>query len=178
MMLGAISLSDLQYRPAEPEDADALADLRVRAMKDSLEALGRFDPVRARERFLLGFEPNCTQQIFQNAVLVGFWVLKPQEPVWLLDHLYVLPGHQGQGIGAQVLVCVFAQADRAGKTLRLGALKGSRSNDFYLRHGFVKVGEGEWDLYYERQAMSVDCSDRGFIPAAPVQVRCVGPADQ
>ena len=107
MMLGAISFSDLRYRPAEPEDAGALADLRVLAMKDSLEALGRFDPVRARERFLLGFEPNCTQQIFQNAVLVGFWVLKPQEPVWLLDHLYVLPGHQGQGIGAQVLVNVF-----------------------------------------------------------------------
>jgi GNAT superfamily N-acetyltransferase len=141
----------LQFRLATHEDAEALADLRVLAMKDSLMALGRFDPIRARERFLSGFEPGCTRQIFQNACLVGFWVLKPQEPVWLLDHLYVLPSHQGQGIGAQILAHLFTQADQAGKALRLGALKGSRSNDFYFRHGFVKVGEGEWDIYCERQ---------------------------
>ena len=141
----------LQCRLATHEDAEALADLRVLAMKDSLMALGRFDPIRARERFFSGFEPGCTRQIFQNACLVGFWVLKPQEPVWLLDHLYVLPGHQGQGMGTQILANLFEQADQAGKALRLGALKGSRSNDFYLRHGFVKVGEGEWDIYYERQ---------------------------
>lgn len=173
-----MDMAELQFQPAVSEDAEALADLRVLAMKDSLVALGRFDPVRARERFLSGFDPGCTCQIFQNTSLVGFWVLKPQEPFWLLDHLYVLPGHQGQGIGAQVLACVFAQADQAGKTLRLGALKGSRSNDFYLRHGFVKVDEGEWDIYYERQPMPVDCLSRGFVPAAPVQVRGVGPANQ
>ena len=147
-----MSIVALQFRPAAPEDAGALADLRVFAMKDSLMALGRFDPIRARERFLSGFEPGCTQQIFQNELLVGFWVLKPQEPDWLLDHLYVLPSHQGQGIGAQILTYLFAQADQVGKTLRLGALKGSRSNNFYLRHGFVKVDEGEWDIYYERQS--------------------------
>ena len=141
----------LQFRLSTLEGAGALADLRVLAMKDSLMALGRFDPIRARERLLSGFESGCTWQIFQNACLVGFWVLKPQEPVWLLDHFYVLPNHQDQGIGAQVLAHLFAQADLAGKALQLGAIKGSRSNDFYLRHGFVKVGEGEWDIYYERQ---------------------------
>ena len=146
-----MSIVALQFRAAAPEDAGALADLRVLAMKDSLMALGRFDPIRARERFLSGFEPGCTQQIFQNDLLVGFWVLKPQEPVWLLDHLYVLPSHQGPGMGTQILAHLFEQADQAGKALRLGALKGSRSNDFYLRHGFVKVDEGEWDIYYERQ---------------------------
>ena len=173
-----MAMAELQLRPAVPEDAQALADVRVLAMKDSLMALGRFDPGRARERFLSGYEPGCTCQIFQNTSLVGFWVLKPQEPVWLLDHLYVLPGHQGQGIGAQVLACVFAQADQAGKTLRVGALKGSRSNDFYLRHGFVQVDEGEWDIYCERQPAPVDRSSRGLVAAAPVQVCRVGPAHQ
>jgi len=146
-----IDMVALQFRATGPEDAEALADLRVLAMKDSLVALGRFDPIRARERFLSGFEPGCTQQIFQKDLLVGFWVLKPQNPVWLLDHLYVLPSHQGQGIGAQILAHLLKQADQVGKALRLGALKGSRSNNFCLCHGFVKVGEGEWDIYCERQ---------------------------
>lgn len=140
----------IQFRPANLDDGQALADLRVAAMKESLQAVGRFDPVRARERFLTGFDPGCTQQILQNGSQIGFWVLRQQEPTWQLDHLYVLPGFQSQGIGSQVLAHVFGWADDAGRVLRLGALKGSRSNAFYLRHGFVKVDEGEWDVYYER----------------------------
>jgi GNAT superfamily N-acetyltransferase len=150
-MQSVTGIPSLQFRPAATEDAGALADLRVLSMKDSLMALGRFDPVRARDRFLSGFEPRCTWQIYEKEQRVGFWVLKPQDPAWLLDHLYVLPSHQGRGIGAQVLAHIFAQADLEGRVLRLGALKGSRSNDFYLRHGFAKVDEAEWDFYYERQ---------------------------
>lgn len=146
MMFGV----SIQFKPAALEDGLALADLRVQAMKKSLLALGRFDPVRARERFLSGFDPQCTQRIFQDDRLVGFWVLRTEEPTWLLDHLYVLPGYQSKGMGAQVLKHVFGMADDACRPLRLGALKGSRSNDFYLRHGFVKIEEGEWDIYYER----------------------------
>lgn len=141
----------IQFSPAKLDDGQALADVRVAAMKESLQAVGRFDPVRARERFLSGFDPGCTQQIFQNGSRIGFWVLRQQEPTWLLDHLYVLPAYQSQGAGSQVLAHVSGLADRAHRVLRLGALKGSRSNAFYLRHGFLKVDEGEWDIYYERR---------------------------
>jgi hypothetical protein len=79
-------IPSFQFRPAATEDAEALADLRVLSMKDSLMALGRFDPLRARNRFLSGFEPCCTWQIYEKEQRVGFWVLKPQDPAWLLDH--------------------------------------------------------------------------------------------
>jgi len=35
-----------------------------------------------------------------------------------------------------------------GKVLRVGALKASRSNSFYLQHGFKLQSQGEWDNYY------------------------------
>ena len=35
-----------------------------------------------------------------------------------------------------------------GKEIRFGALKVSRSNGFYLSHGFVKTHEEEFDNYY------------------------------
>ena len=144
----------IQFQPTTLADGEALARLRVLAMKDSLQALGRFDPERARQRFLSAFDPQYTCRIVLDGVLVGFWVLKPQATDWLLDHLYVAPGHQSQGIGTQVLGHVFDRADQAGQVLRLGALKGSRSNAFYLRHGFVKIDEGEWDICYERQPVN------------------------
>jgi hypothetical protein len=37
---------------ASDEDREFLAELRISAMKESLENVGRFDPVKARNRFL------------------------------------------------------------------------------------------------------------------------------
>ncbi len=53
---------------------------------------------------------------------------------------------------AAVLAEVFAQADGARLPVRVGALRGSRSNRFHERHGFVRVASAEWDHFYERPA--------------------------
>ena len=130
------------------EDAASLADLRVVAMQPSLEAVGRFDPRRARARFLDMFTPEFTRQILRAGERVGFVVVRSAGDDLLLDHLYLSPGAQGQGIGAAALKTVIAEARAARKTLRVSALKQSRSNDFYVRHGFELAQETEWDNHY------------------------------
>jgi GNAT superfamily N-acetyltransferase len=133
-----------------PDEAEALAALRVLAMRESLERIGRFDPVRARERFLSGFSPQFTRHILVDGERAGFVVVKPEGDALLLDHLYIDPRFQNRGVGAHVLAAVFAEADAEGKQLRVGALRGSDANRFYLRHGFVLEKMGEWDNYYVR----------------------------
>ena len=140
----------IQLSRVTAADAEALAALRVEAMRESLEHLGRFDPVRARERFLSGFVPEYTHHVLLNGSRVGFVVVKRSEQDLLLDHLYVHPNHQNKRIGAAVLQHVFAEADAAGLPVRVGALRGSASNRFYARHGFVEVEQGEFDNYYVR----------------------------
>ena len=136
--------------PAEPADFEALLALRIDAMRESLERIGRFDPARARARFQAGFSPQHTRHIQVDGRRVGFVVVKPQPDHVLLDHLYVEPGMQGRGIGAAVLARVFAEADALGLPVRVGALRDSGSNRFYLRHGFVLVEQAEFDNYYLR----------------------------
>ena len=136
--------------PASLADGEALASLRVAAMRESLERIGRYDPQRARQRFLATFDPDCTWQLHHGGALAGFYVLRPQAEHLLLDHLYLDPEYQRQGLGAAVLARVFAEADAAGKSVRVGALRGSEANRFYVRHGFVPDGEEEFDLYYRR----------------------------
>ena len=143
--------SDLHFEPVSDEDFEDLLLLRIEAMRDSLERIGRFDPVRARERFRFSFSAAHTRHIFADDKWVGFVAVKPIEEGLLLDHLYIRPAFQNRGIGARVLEQVFAQADSAGQALRVGALRESDSNRFYLRHGFVKINEDEWDIYYVRQ---------------------------
>jgi len=140
--------SHIELLPVRETDAEALVLIRIAAMRDSLERIGRFDAHRA----LSGFEPRHTRHIVKDGMPVGFVVVKPVDDGLLLDHLYVHPVCQGRGIGSQVLRRILAEAVRDNRCVRVGALKGSDSNRFYVRHGFELVEVAEWDHYYARRA--------------------------
>ncbi len=142
----------LSLAPASDEDFEALLSLRMAAMRESLQRLGRFDPQRARERLSRAFEPAHTRHILQGAERVGFVVVLPRMDHLVLDHLYIAPPAQGQGIGSWVLTQVLAEADRLGMAVRVTALKLSDANRFYLRHGFELQHTSDWDLHYVRPA--------------------------
>ena len=134
--------------PVHPDDAEQLVALRIAAMRDSLIRIGRFDPQRARERFLSGYSPAHTRHIAVAGGCIGFVVVKPEPNALLLDHLYLHPDSQGQGIGAIVLARVIAEARAQDLPLKVGALRDSDANRFYLRHGFRLVGQEAFDNYY------------------------------
>lgn len=144
----------ISLEPAGQADFETLVAIRIEAMRESLERIGRFHPSRARERFRAGFSPEHTKHIIVDGERVGFFVAKPQEHHLLLDHLYVKPEHQRLGIGAQALQAVFSQAESLRKPVKVGALRESESNEFYARHGFQLVEQGEFDNYYIRSVSS------------------------
>lgn len=139
------------FEDAHASDAEALADLRAMAMRESLERIGRFDLSRARERLLSSFDAAVTRHVVANGLRVGFFVVRTTPGEMLLDHLYIDPRHQGRGLGAIVLAEVFSEADRQCLDVRVGALKESASNRFYIRHGFEQVARDDWDIYYVRR---------------------------
>lgn len=143
-------MSCVSFRAALEGEAAALADIRVAAMRPSLEAVGRFDPARARDRFLSTFRAEDTLVIQHDGQVAGVLVLREDDDQLLLDHLYISPPFQARGLGRVALQFVFERADARSKVVRVGALKGSRSNEFYVRHGFKVVEQGEWDNHYVR----------------------------
>jgi GNAT superfamily N-acetyltransferase len=157
----------LALAPATDEDFEALLSLRLAAMRESLQRLGRFDPQRARERLSRAFEPSHTRLILQGGERVGFVVLLPVRGEaashLVLDHLYIAPQAQGQGIGSWVMAQVLDEADRLQWPVRVTALKLSDANRFYQRHGFELQHESAWDLHYVRPA----ADDRSDDPPNP-----------
>ena len=141
----------ISLAPAKLDDAQELAALRVEAMRESLERVGRFDPTRAAQRFLSSFSPTHTRHIIVAHHRVGFVVVKPTANHLLLDHLYVRPAEQGKKIGSAVLSLVFAEAQTQGLPIRVGALRDSPSNRFYMRHGFTLIEQSVFDNYYTRE---------------------------
>jgi GNAT superfamily N-acetyltransferase len=154
--MASIQLADVSLGPTRKEASEELVTLRIEAMRASLERIGRFEVQRARERFLAGFVPEYTRHILLGAERVGFVAVKPTTDGLNLDHLYVRPEYQGRGVGSAVLGILFQEADKRALPLRVGALRGSDANRFYLRHGFVQTEESAWDIYYIRPPRNRD----------------------
>ncbi|WP_313626512.1 GNAT family N-acetyltransferase [Kosakonia sp.] len=114
-----------------------LAELRVEAMRPSLEAINRFDPIRARERFLSTFTDKETFIICYQHEIVGFYVLRDFPTYLYLDHFYIKNQFQGKGVGKEVVQRIQQKARHPGKAIRLIALKASPANDFYRALGFM-----------------------------------------
>ncbi|WP_188397557.1 GNAT family N-acetyltransferase [Oxalicibacterium flavum] len=144
------SRSDVTITDVTTEDLDELVAIRIEAMRESLERIKRFDPVRARERFTSNFDPQRTKFILLGHQRTGFFVTRILPHTLLLDHLYIIPAYQNQGIGRHVLSHIFKEADGVGLPVTVGALRESASNRFYLRHGFKLVKSDEYDNYYQR----------------------------
>lgn len=150
---------NIKLEACMPDDAAQLAELRVLAMRPSLERIGRFDAERARQRLLQNFAAEYTRLIKHDGLLAGFLVLRPQGDDLLLDHLYLHPDFQQRGLGSAVIQRVLTEADELKKIIHVGALRDSDANRFYLRHGFVLREVTEFDNYYLRypQADSRRC---------------------
>jgi ribosomal protein S18 acetylase RimI-like enzyme len=146
---------EIAFAPAADGDLEELVALRIAAMRESLERLGRFDATRARERLATTFVPGATRHIVVRGERVGFVTVKRDERELLLEHLYVHPHHQGRGIGSAVLASVLRDADACGLPVHVCALRGSRANELYGRHGFLFVRETEWDHHYVRPGAAV-----------------------
>ncbi|MGJ7557054.1 GNAT family N-acetyltransferase [Variovorax sp. RB2P76] len=149
-------LSRLSLQPVDSSDFEAMLALRVDAMRPSLERVGRFDPVRSRERLSAGFVvPFMHHIVLDGDQRVGFVTLKPEGADALrLDHLYLRTGFQGLGIGEWVLHWAKSQAREQQRDIALTALVESDANRFYLRHGFVLEGEEGVDLHYRWRVAS------------------------
>jgi GNAT superfamily N-acetyltransferase len=134
------------------DDFEALVEIRIAAMRESLEKVGRFDPDRARKRLADGFDPACTAWLCDGETRVGFWMVTESDGTLVLDHLYIHPRHQGRGYGSAAMSMILERADREGKDVSLVALRESRSNDFYRKHGFAFQHADEFDNHYSRRA--------------------------
>jgi len=134
--------------PVLDADFEAMLALRIEALRESLERLGRFSPEVARARLKSQFRPEWMQHLVVNGECVGYFTVEPREAELRLHHLYLRPEAQGQGVGAWVI----DQIKSRGLPITLAALRESRANAFYLRHGFKVVEEQDFDIEYRWEA--------------------------
>ena len=139
-----------QFSPALESDFDDLVELRIAAMRESLEAVGRFNPERMRERLRSYFVPEEFTKVTVDTKLVAFYAVSKETDHLYLGHLYVLPSFQGRGLGAMVMKEVILRSKAERLPVRLRVLTSSQAKNFYQRYGFEVKSMDELDSFCER----------------------------
>ncbi|MEV4131979.1 GNAT family N-acetyltransferase [Dactylosporangium sp. NPDC049742] len=139
-------------RPARAGDATTIAELRAVVLRPDLTRLGRYDPVRVRERLLGSFTPRHTTVIEVAGAVAGCVALRPAAGELWLEHFYLRSDLHGHGIGSAVLRTQLDRADAAGLPVRLNVLQGSAARRLYERHGFTVTASDPIDVYMLRPA--------------------------
>lgn len=140
-------------REASADDAQWIAELRAVVLRADLERLGRFDPVRVRQRFLSAFDPAVTQVVVADGHDAGSIAVRLEDDALWIEHFYLSPGLQGRGIGSSVLTAQLASA-AGDRPFKLNVLQGSRARALYERNGFVVESEDPVDVFMVRPPVS------------------------
>lgn len=135
------------FRPSTEADAAWMAELRALVLRPDLERLGRFDEERVRARFLEAFVPAHTRVIVVESADAGLVAVRPAAGELWIEHFYLSPHHQGQGIGGEVLARILEERRSRASAFRLNVLQGSAARRLYERHGFVLDHEDPIDVF-------------------------------
>jgi predicted N-acetyltransferase YhbS len=134
-------MNDIVIRPAVPGDARALSDIAWRAkggwgyssewLEEWREALTVTPEYLALHRSWVAI---------RQGHVTAWCALESSGESATLDHLWVVPEHQGQGIGRQLVVTALLEARQAG-IRRVLVEADPNAEDFYIRVGARRVGE-------------------------------------
>ncbi len=139
-----------RFGPVSEADFEPLLALRVEVMREHLERVGRFTPERSRGVFRGHFDEPGLRLILVDDDVTGCVGFRDGPAFVTLDSFYIAARLQNAGLGSRIFKALLSEADALGKPMRLDVLKKSPADRFYRRHGFMPVGEGEYDVTFER----------------------------
>lgn len=128
--------NDVTLRPAVAADAELVYRVTEACMRGYAEQMwGRWDEARARS----AFDPATHQIIQYQGVDVGVLEHISDPERITVESLYVIPGYQNRGVGANVLQALMGDAAAADKPIDLTVLVVNPARRFYERLGFSVV---------------------------------------
>jgi ribosomal protein S18 acetylase RimI-like enzyme len=131
----------LVFRPARADELQRAEELVVRSINDLTERHG-FGPMATLrppdfQLFSLKDDPDGLWVAEADGEIVGFALSWVCGDLWFLAELFVAPGHQGRGVGNELLARTFEHARKAGATNKslITFTFNVASQGLYIRHG-------------------------------------------
>lgn len=141
---------NVSLAPASARDLDFCFDVTETVMRSYVEQTwGEWNSASERGKYKARFSPARYRLVEVDGERAGIVEVEHREDHLRLATLYLLPPFQSQGIGADVLHRVIAEA--GGNPLRLRVLAVNvRAQAFYARHGFRVTEKTAERVHMER----------------------------
>lgn len=144
-------MSDLTVRKADRSDSEFAYGARKAAFREYVEQVWGWDEDEQRQLHEQRFGEQDFRVINVAGTDVGIMAVVVAPDCVKLHQLFLLPEHQGKGIGRECMLRTMEEAGRLGLPVRLRVLKANpRALAFFQRLGFVRTGETGTHVLMER----------------------------
>ena len=142
---GAVTL-----RPANANDVEFALRVERETMRQyAVATFGSWPEAQARERAVKNVLAGQMQIVEVAGTPVGTELVERSASEIRLLQLFILPGHQGQGIGSELVQRLIQEAQASRLPLRLRVLQVNPAQQFYRRLGFTVVTATPEHVYME-----------------------------
>ena len=151
----------LKLRKADLDDSDFAYQVKRAAFREYAERVWGWDEDVQRQLHARRFKTQDLLIISQNGRNVGIMSVSVEPDRVYVKQLYVLPEHQGQGIGRACMSMVIERGNELSLPVGLRVLKvNPRAVAFYERLGFVTVGTTDTHFMMQKAPDSISHATR------------------
>jgi N-acetylglutamate synthase-like GNAT family acetyltransferase len=139
-----MSMSSPLLRRASLKDSEFSYHAKRSAFREQVERVWGWNEEEQRRLHEQRFMTQDFRVIEVSGTAVGVMALSAASDCLRLNQLFLLPEHQGHGIGRRCVRLVAEEAGRLGLPVRLRVLKvNTRAQAFFQQLGFLRTGESE-----------------------------------
>jgi GNAT superfamily N-acetyltransferase len=151
---GERDTATVTLRPVTGADGPFLYGLVKATMKGYVDQTWGWDEEWQRNYFWARFDPaqregRRSEIIVREGEDIGVLTVEERADEVFLSQIYILPQHQGQGIGTALIRSVLERGAKLGLPVRLRVLRVNPARRLYERLGFVVTDETDTRLYMQ-----------------------------
>jgi ribosomal protein S18 acetylase RimI-like enzyme len=134
-------MAEKSVRPAKPEDAAAVGELVRAAYSTYVGRMGK-EPAPMLEDYAALIRDGVVWVLDEGGEVLGALVMRPAEDHLFVDNVAVAPGHQGRGLGRELVAFAEERARKEGLgEVRLYTNEKMQENlSVYTKLGFEETG--------------------------------------
>jgi GNAT superfamily N-acetyltransferase len=143
-------MDDLILRKATADDSEFAFSAKRAAFRDYVDKVWGWDEDEQPRLHEQRFGAQDFRVINVAGTDVGIMAVVVRPDCVKLNQLFLLPAHQGRGIGRKCMQLIMEEACQLGLPVRLRVLKvNPRAFAFFRRLGFLRTGETETHVLME-----------------------------
>ena len=144
-------MDDLRLRKATADDSEFAYRTKRAAFREYVEKVWGWDKEEQRQLHERRFASQDFWVINLAGTDIGIMSVVVAPDCVKLNQLFLLPEHQGKGIGHECMLLIMEEARRLGLPVRLRVLKvNPRALAFFQRTGFLRTGETDTHYLMEK----------------------------